>query len=150
MAIVPNRSVGQDTVLQFHQALVNAAVLVIWCGGAAMFTVVHVAMQATFAPRAAERRRRRPNASSDTDVLMTFFRCLARVLSNSAGPDRCYSHAESLLTFVTTLFAMLTAIVLSSVLFVQIVAEEPPRQMDTIAELEQSNMVVRDCVRVGK
>lgn len=138
VAIVPYRTMVLDRSLEIINSLVNAAVLLVWLIGAAFFTAIRTAMRLAVP----DRRQMEPPSLSMTSL---YFRYLARVLGNSMGCERCKKKSESFLTFVIGVFATITSMMFTGALFEQMVAIEPPRQIDTMAELAASNMAIVLC-----
>lgn len=137
VAIVPYRTIAADGSMVVINALLNAAVLLVWFCGAAIFTAIRMGM------RLALTGGRRSGGSAGMATL--YFRCLARVLGNSVGADECSWRSESLVMFVMGVFAVTTSMVLTGILFDQMVAAEAPRQIDTMAELAASNLSIVLC-----
>lgn len=148
VAIVPYRtalpSTGPTTLVL--NALVNAAVLLFWFCGAALFTVVRVAMRRCCVLAPTTSTPRRSTNQQKTKVLRIFLGTLARVLGNNAGRDTHPQRpSESWLICVVGAFATLTAMLFTGDLFEQLIKADPVRQIDTLAELRRSNLSVRVC-----
>lgn len=136
VAIVPHRTAALEsgTLLLVVNSLLNAAVLLFWFWAAAVFTVVRMAMK-RLAPKVGAKRR-----SSG------FFHSFAGVLGQSTetAGDSSPWKGESFLTFVVGVFATLSSALFTGALFEQLIAGEPPGQMDTMAELIASRLPVVD------
>lgn len=53
--------------------------------------------------------------------------------------------SEKYLIFVMGIFALLTSTIFTGSLFDQMFVEEKPRQLDTMAELLKSDLMIQEC-----
>lgn len=142
VALVPYRQVAIGSTPLWSAAR-NAAVLLFWLGGATLFAGVRIGIRAAMSARKNSEGAGRSAATYDDDV---FFRCLAAVLGNNAGERRrLVWHGESLVAFVMGVFAQLTVMLFTGALFERSIGSDGPRQIDTMAELVASDMLVRMC-----
>lgn len=137
VVIVPYQTRNQDGSIAVISSLLNTAVLIFWFIGAAFFTVLRIGMR-----ELADVPSSRITPRSKTSI---YFGCLARVLGNSAGNDYCLSKCESFLMFVIGVFATLASMLFTGALFEQLVGTEPPKQFESLAELNASNLTIVLC-----
>lgn len=141
VAVVPFRSGVLDGSAVLMNALVNAAVLLFWFGGAAVFTILRIGMRfANLSNDGGDRLKEEFHKKTTI-----YFDCLARVLGNSSGCEQHFLKTESFLLYVIGIFATLTSMLFTSALFEQMIAIEPPKQIDTMAELIASNTKIIVC-----
>lgn len=137
VAIVPYRTERHHGTWTIEHSMLNAAVLTVWLCGALIFAALRIGMRRIVVASAA----RSGTANHFTIVL----KCLSAVLGNSAGPDHCVGPSESWVLFVCGVFAVLTSNLMTGALFEQLLAVEPPRQIETMAELAASNLTIYEC-----
>lgn len=138
VAIVPYRTNSHRSI-EILNAFVNTAALLLWIIAAAVFTMVKVGMQ--FYVSAEQHRPMR------TEKVSVFFGCLAGVLGNSAGTEKCSWKSQSFLVFVIGVSALLTSTLFTGVLVEQLLQNEPQKQIETLAELLESNISLIVCYK---
>lgn len=138
VAIVPYKS-RDDRSVQVLNSLLNSAVLLFWFAGAALFTVVRIAMHSLVVGE-----RHIISRTTDSSRVTVYMRCLASVLGNTTGLEKCAWRSERLLLFVVGVFATFASMLFSGALFEQLMGVEPPRQINTLAELAASNLTYRE------
>lgn len=142
VVIVPfqSRALSQSDVLT--NSLVNVAVLLVWFAGAGLFTVLRVGMRFAVPAKSVDQNIAERFNNSKTTL---FFHYLAGVLGNSAGRVNSIWKGELFLMFVIGIFATLTSMLFTSALFEQLIGLDPPKQMNSLAELIASNLSIMIC-----
>lgn len=142
VAIVPYLTrASADGHLVLINALLNASVLMLWFGGAILFTVLRGFMMRIASPEGDS------SITPDSNVMTVYFRFLAGVLGNSTGASKLLQRADSFLMFVVGVFATITSLLFTGAVFEQLIVIDPPKQINTLDDLIASNISVVICHR---
>lgn len=141
VAIVPYQNRIQNGIDVLISSLVNAAVVLFWLFGAAIFTMLRVGLGCVDLPY----DNGRLLGGGPITKTTIYFNYLAGVLGNSAGIDRQARKCDSLLWFVIGVFATLSSMLFTSALFELLISHEPIQQIDTIEDLIASNLTIMMC-----
>lgn len=133
VAIVPYQTRNENGSWELTSSLVNAAVLLFWMGSAAFFTVLRIGIHVKL------------GRSKSISIAKIFFSSFARALGNDAGGENIVGKSELFLVFVIGVFATLSSMLFTGALFEQLIAIEPPRQINSMAELKVSKLEIIDC-----
>lgn len=135
IVIVPYQAQVIDGFATLSRFLVNAAVLVFWLFGAALFTTIRLGVQC-MSP--IERRKESPTT--------IYFSSLAGVLGNSMGGKESKWKGEYLLMFIIGVFATITSMMFTGALFEQLLFVEQLDQIDSLQGVVQSNLTLLVCL----
>lgn len=133
VVIVPYRT-SDDGCFKIMSALVNISVLMVWLGGASLFTAVWFGIQKYVIRDDCQR-----------SVAKIFFTCLAEMLGNSAGNLKSNWLALSFLTFLIGISATLTSALFTGAIVEQLLHNDPPKQMELLSELLNSSLTLIEC-----
>lgn len=133
VAIVPYQTGIDTSKLVIMNAILNLSFLFWWVGWAAFFTLLRLVIQYMEKP------------ITNKQKSLIFFKCLAKVLGNSAGSDTCLRSGESLIMIIIGVFATISCILYTGEIFKQSLVQESVQKINTIAELMESNLTIYEC-----
>lgn len=139
VAIVPYRQADITWLSAAANTVFKVAVFAFWLGTAAMFASIRRNMQRISIVIPNQR-------TAECSRTTLFFRCLARIFANSMNENRCQSHGETFVLFVISSFATFSSIMFIGALFGQHFFIDTNLQIDTIAEMLESNLPIVECL----